>query len=203
MAITGPSGIGKSTILRLLLGLITPTSGRILINDLDLHHYDLTIWRQSLGVVLQNTQLLNANLYTNIAGTSGASLDQAWACADALGLGDDIRRMPMGMFTRISDQAGESLSGGQRQKVLLARALIKQPKCLLLDEATSAMDNVSQAKIQAYLAEQGVMRLVVAHRLSSIVEADVIYQLNAGSGLRAIHDSRAPNFCSTRLNQSV
>jgi ABC-type bacteriocin/lantibiotic exporter with double-glycine peptidase domain len=202
-AITGPSGAGKSTILRLLLGLITPTHGRILINDLDLHHYDLNHWRQSLGVILQNTQLLNANLYTNMAGTSGASLDQVWACAEAVGLSDDIRRMPMGMFTRISDQAGDALSGGQRQKVLLARALIKQPKCLILDEATSALDNLSQGKIQAYLAEQGMMRLVVAHRLSSITEADVVYQLNAGSNFRVIRDSRVPNSCSIPPSQSV
>ncbi|HEU5281263.1 MAG TPA: ATP-binding cassette domain-containing protein [Gammaproteobacteria bacterium] len=203
MAITGPSGAGKSTILRLLLGLISPTQGRILLNDIDLHHYDLNAWRQSLGVVLQNTQLLNANLYTNIAGTSGASLDQAWACAEAVGLGDDIRRMPMGMFTRLSDQAGVSLSGGQRQKVLLARALIKRPRFLMLDEATSALDNLSQAKIQSHLAEQGVTRLVVAHRLSSIANADVVYALNADSSFRVIRDSRVPSSYSTPPSQSV
>lgn len=203
VAITGPSGAGKSSLLRLILGLIEPTSGRILINGIDLHHYDLSAWRQSLGVILQNTQLLNATIYANIAGATSLTLDEAWALAELLGLAADIRRMPMGMFTRIADQAGVSLSGGQRQKVLLARAMAKRPSILLLDEATSALDNISQAKIQTYLEEQGAMRLVVAHRLSSISGADVIYELNPGSGLRVIRDSRALNSCSIPPAQSV
>lgn len=203
LALIGPSGVGKSTVLRLILGLISPCAGRILINGIDLHHYDLSAWRLTLGVVLQNSQLLNATIYANIAGASRATLDDAWALAEVVGLADDIRRMPMGMFTRVSDQAGESLSGGQRQKVLLARALAKKPKILILDEASSALDNISQAKIQAHLASLGVMRLVVAHRLSSIAEADVVYQLKQDSGLHVIRDSRALSSCSTPPAQSV
>lgn len=177
MALTGPSGSGKSTVLRLLLGLIKPTRGRILVNKIDLQHYDLPSWRKSLGIVLQHSTLLNATLFTNIIGDTNVSLEEAWVLAEAVGLAEDIRRMPMGMFTRVSDQAGESLSGGQRQKVLLARALAKNPRLLLLDEATSAMDNLSQARIQAYLHQQNMTRLVVAHRKTAIAGADIIYDL--------------------------
>lgn len=178
MALTGPSGSGKSTIFRLLVRLIKPTRGRILVNKIDLQHYDLVAWRQSLGIVLQHSTLLNATIFANIAGDTNLSLEKAWMLVEALGLADDIRAMPMGMFTRVSDQAGESLSGGQRQKVLLARALAKNPRLLLLDEATSAMDNLSQARIQAYLHQQNITRLVAAHRKTAIAGADITYNLS-------------------------
>lgn len=177
IAVIGGSGSGKSTLLRLLLGLLTPTQGRILINGIDLKHYDMKAWRRSLGVVMQNSQLFHASIFANIIGDSSLDLEAAWRLAEEVGIASDIRAMPMGMFTRVSDQAGASLSGGQRQKVLIARALARNPKLLILDEATSALDNISQARIQDCLTERGLTRLVVAHRLSTIAGAGKVYRI--------------------------
>ncbi len=177
VAFVGESGVGKSTLLRLLLGLTTPTHGRVRLNNIDLSYFDMEAWRLTIGTVLQNSQLLNESIYANIVGNTGFGLDEAWALAESVGLADDIRAMPMGIFTRMSDQAGVFVSGGQKQKILLARALAKKPSCLILDEATSALDNQSQAKIQNTLNTLSITRIVVAHRISTIANADVVYQL--------------------------
>ncbi len=186
VAFVGESGVGKSTLLRLLLGLTAPTHGRVRLNNIDLSYFDMEAWRHSIGTVLQNSQLLNESIFANIVGNTGLSLDEAWELAEAVGLADDIRAMPMGFFTRMSDQPGVFISGGQKQKILLARALAKKPSCLILDEATSALDNQSQAKIQNTLNALSITRIVVAHRISTIANADVVYQLTQ-NGLNKRH----------------
>jgi len=132
-----------------------------------------------MGVVMQQSQLMPGSLYDNIVGTSGGSLDDAWAAARQVGLAADIEAMPMGMQTLVLEGGG-SLSGGQMQRMMIARAIVSRPKILLLDEATSALDNRSQAVVTDSLDRLRVTRVVVAHRLSTVVNADRIYVLDAG-----------------------
>ena len=127
--------------------------------------------------------MLPRPLYDNILGTSGGTLDDAWEAAERVGLAEDIRQMPMGMQTVILEGGG-ALSGGQMQRLLIARAIVGRPKLLLLDEATSALDNRTQAIVTASLDRLRVTRILVAHRLSTVVNADRIYVLEE-SGLQA------------------
>ena len=179
IALVGPSGSGKSTLLRLLLGFETPEAGGILFDGQDLANVDPTAVRRQMGVVIQNAQLLPRPLYDNILGTSGGTLEDAWEAAERVGLAEDIRQMPMGMQTVILEGGG-ALSGGQMQRLMIARAIVGRPKILLLDEATSALDNRTQAIVTASLDRLRVTRLVVAHRLSTLVNADRIYVLEGG-----------------------
>ncbi len=179
IALVGPSGSGKSTLLRLLLGFETPEAGGILFDGQDLASIDPTAVRRQMGVVMQNAQLLPRPLHDNILGTSGGTLDDAWEAAERVGLAEDIRQMPMGMQTVILEGGGV-LSGGQMQRLMIARAIVGRPKILLLDEATSALDNRTQAIVTASLDRLRVTRLVVAHRLSTVVNADRIYVLDEG-----------------------
>ena len=132
-----------------------------------------------MGVVLQHARVTAGSLYDNIAGASGASLQDAWAAARLVALDGDIEAMPMGMHTVLPDGGG-TLSGGQRQRLQIARALVHKPSILLLDEATSALDNRTQATVSESLARLNVTRLVVAHRLSTIEAADRIVVLERG-----------------------
>ena len=179
IALVGPSGSGKSTLLRLLLGFETPEAGGILFDGQDLASIDPTAVRRQMGVVMQNAQLLPRPLYDNILGTSGGTLDDAWEAAERVGLAEDIRQMPMGMQTVILEGGG-ALSGGQMQRLMIARAIVGRPKILLLDEATSALDNRTQAIVTASLDRLRVTRIVVAHRLSTVVNADRIYVMEDG-----------------------
>jgi ATP-binding cassette subfamily C protein len=179
VALAGPSGGGKSTIFRLLLGFETPESGSVLFDGLDLGRLDVNAVRRQLGVVLQCGFLNGGSVLENIAGGGLISIDEAWEAAADAGLADDIMQMPMGMHTIISE-AGTNLSGGQRQKLLIARALVSRPKILLLDEATSALDNRAQAIVSERLRDRQVTRLVIAHRLSTIKNADQIYVMDQG-----------------------
>ena len=179
VAFVGPSGCGKSTIYRLLLGFERPDSGTVLLDGHDLSSLDPTAIRGSMGVVLQNGQIAAGSIFENIAGLSPLSAGEAWAAARAAALEDDIRAMPMGMRT-VLPEGGGGLSVGQKQRLLIARALARRPRVLLFDEATSALDNRAQAVVQASLKKLGVTRLVVAHRLSSIRDVDRIYVLDAG-----------------------
>ena len=179
VAVVGPSGAGKSSLLRLLLGFETPEAGTVSYDGNDLSGLDAAAVRRQIGTVLQSARLIPGTVYSNIAGGTAMSVDAAWAAASAAGLGDDIRAMPMGMQTVISEGAA-TLSGGQRQRLLIARALGHRPKVLLFDEATSALDNLSQAIVARSVAELGVTRIVIAHRLSTIANADVIYVLDRG-----------------------
>lgn len=180
VALVGPSGSGKSTLFRLLLGFETPESGTVLYDRQDLAGLDLVAVRRQIGVVLQNGKLVPGDVFRNIAGTSSEhTLEDAWEAARMAGLDEDIRRMPMGMSTLIIEQGG-AFSGGQRQRLLIARALINRPRILLMDEATSALDNRTQAIVSESLRQLQGTRIVIAHRLSTVVQADRIYVVKDG-----------------------
>ena len=179
IALVGPSGSGKSTVLRLLLGFETPASGTVYFDGQDLSGLDVSAVRRQMGVVLQNGRISAGTMYENIAGGALISMDQAWNAAEMSGLADDLRTMPMQLHTVVSE-GGSNLSGGQRQRLVIARALALSPNILLLDEATSALDNRTQAIVTESLDQLNVTRFVVAHRLSTIRNADRIYVLEAG-----------------------
>lgn len=179
IALIGDSGSGKSTIFRLLLGFETPETGTIYYDGRDLSELDVHAVRRQLGVVLQTDRIMSGSIWENLASGSQITLDEAWWAVEKAGLADDIQSMPMGMQTVISE-GGSNLSGGQKQRLLIAKALILKPKILLFDEATSALDNKTQAIVTKSLAEQGVTRIAIAHRHSTISNADCVYVLQTG-----------------------
>ena len=179
IAIVGASGSGKSTLLRLLLGFEKPRAGSVLFDDKDLSELNLRQLRRQFGVVLQDTRLLAGDILSNIVGDSGASLEDAWQMAEAASVAKDIRSMPMGMYTVIGDGVS-TLSAGQRQRILIARALIRRPPVLFLDEATNLLDGPSQTRVMANLSRMRVTRIVIAHRLGALAEADQIIVLDQG-----------------------
>ena len=183
IAIVGPSGSGKSTIFRLLLGFETSEAGTIFYDGRDLSGLDIAAVRRQLGVVLQNGRIMIGSIWENIAGGAIVTQDEAWSALQMAGLADDIRAMPMGIHTIISEGGG-NLSGGQRQRLFIARALVHKPQILLFDEATSALDNRTQAIVTQSLEQLGVTRIVIAHRLSTIRHADRIYVLQSGKVLQ-------------------
>lgn len=180
VAFVGPSGSGKSTLFRLLLGFETPESGGVYYDEQDIFGLDIQAVRRQIGVVLQAGKLMPGDIFTNIVGSSLATMDDAWEAARMAGLDEDIRQMPMGMHTMLSEGGG-TLSGGQRQRLLIARAVVHRPRILLFDEATSALDNRTQAIVSRSLEQLQATRVVIAHRLSTIVNADRIYVVVAGS----------------------
>jgi ATP-binding cassette subfamily C protein len=179
VAIVGPSGSGKSTLLRMLLGFETPTTGAVYFDGSDLAGLDLQAVRSQIGVVLQSSKLMPGDIFSNIVGSSLLTLDDAWEAAERAGLAEDIRQMPMGMQTVISEGGG-TFSGGQRQRLLIARAIVRRPRLLFFDEATSALDNRTQALVSRSLEQMRATRVVIAHRLSTIMNADRIYVLAGG-----------------------
>jgi NHLM bacteriocin system ABC transporter ATP-binding protein len=179
IAIVGPSGSGKSTLFRLLLGFETPETGAVYFDARDLAGLDLHALRRQIGVVLQNSQLMAGTIFENIAGGVGLTQEAAWEAVRQAGLERDIRQLPMALHTYIGVRGG-TLSGGQRQKLLIARAIARQPSILFFDEATSALDNETQAQVMHGLEQLHVTRIVIAHRLSTIMHADRIYVLVNG-----------------------
>ena len=179
VAIVGPSGSGKSTVFRLLLGFETPLSGTVYYDGQDLAGLDTQAVRRQLGVVLQNVRISSASILESITSGALVSLEEAWEAARMAGFADDIKQMPMGIHTVISE-GGTNLSGGQRQRLLIARALVLKPKIILMDEATSALDNRTQAIVTKSLDLLKTTRIVVAHRLSTIRNADRIYVVESG-----------------------
>ena len=179
VAIVGASGSGKSTLFRLLFGFERPDSGAVLFDGHDLLNLDLGAVRRHLGVVLQNGRIAADTILNNIAGSSRLSTEDVWAAVRAAGLEDDIRAMPMGLHTMLHEGGG-GLSGGQCQRVLIARTLARKPRILLLDEATSALDNHTQSVVQKSLSKVSSTRIVIAHRLSTVRDVDRIYVLEAG-----------------------
>ncbi len=180
VAIVGRSGCGKSTLIRLLLGFETPKSGAVYFDGQDMAELNVSSVRSQMGVVLQNGQLMSGDIFTNIVGTSSLTMDDAWLAAERAGIADDIREMPMGMYTIISEGSG-NISGGQRQRLLIARALANKPAIVLLDEATSALDNRTQAIVTQSLSQMHCTRVIVAHRLTTIRDADRILVMDGGS----------------------
>lgn len=179
VALVGPSGAGKSTIFRMLLGFETPSPGTIFYDGQDLAGLDLRDVRRQIGVVLQNGKLLWGSIYQNIVGAAPLTMDDAWEAARAAGLEADIQAMPMGMQTFIGEGAA-TISGGQRQRLMIARAIVTKPRIILFDEATSSMDNETQSIVSDSLAQLNVTRVVIAQRLSTVIKADKIYVIDAG-----------------------
>lgn len=179
VAFVGPSGCGKSTLMRLMLGFEQPTSGSIFYDGQDLSSLDLRMVRQQIGVVLQVSRVMPTEIYRNIIGVTSRSLAEAWEAAEKAGLAEDIRQMPMGMHTYVSEGGG-TLSGGQRQRLMIARAIVGKPKIIYLDEATSALDNRTQAIVTESLDKMEATRIVIAHRLSTVINADKICYLEGG-----------------------
>ena len=180
VAFVGPSGSGKSTLLRLLLGFEKPGSGTIFYDGQDMESLDVGALRRQFGVVLQNGQLMQGDIFSNIVvGSTSLTLEDANLAICACGLEQDIQNMPMGLHTLLSDGGG-ALSGGQRQRLLIARAIVNHPSIIFLDEATSALDNRTQALVTKSLEAMKATRIVIAHRLSTIVNADRIYVLESG-----------------------
>lgn len=179
IAIVGPSGAGKSSVLRLLLGFDKPASGAIFFDHQDAASIDMRAVRRQMGVVLQNGHAATGSILDNILGGAPLTEEDAWAAARLAGLDEDILQMPMGMHT-FAGENGSLLSGGQRQRLMIARAVVRRPNLLLFDEATSALDNRSQQIVTERISELKATRIVVAHRLSTIMAADRIYVLDAG-----------------------
>jgi NHLM bacteriocin system ABC transporter ATP-binding protein len=179
LAIVGKTGCGKSTLLRLLLGFEKPGLGSIYYDSRDLEKLDTASLRRNIGVVLQDGKIFQGSIYENISiSAPSLSLDDAWEAAERAGLAEDIKAMPMGMFTIVGDRAG--LSGGQRQRLMIARAIAARPRVLILDEATSALDNITQKRVADALEGLRITRIVVAHRLSTIRSCDRIILLDQG-----------------------
>jgi ABC-type bacteriocin/lantibiotic exporter with double-glycine peptidase domain len=180
VAIVGRTGAGKSTLASLLLGLYQPSSGRILFDGNDMSQMDPRSVRRQVGLVMQTPYIFGGSIRSNIAlADPGLPLEEIVEAAKLAQIHDDIMRMPMGYDTMLIDR-GASLSGGQRQRVALARALVRKPSILLLDEATSALDAVTEHKVQQALASLKCTRVVIAHRLSTVMGADLIVMLDEG-----------------------
>ena len=180
IAIVGKTGFGKSTLLRLLLGFEKPETGAIYYDGHSLESLDLRALRQLIGVDLQNGKLMAGSIFANIVVTAPwKGLDDAWEAAEMAGIADDIRAMPMGMHTVISEGGG-GVSGGQRQRLLIARALISKPKLIFFDEATSALDNITQKHVADSVGKLRATRVIIAHRLSTIRGCDRVIMLDAG-----------------------
>ena len=180
VAVVGPSGAGKSTLAKLLVGLYEPRQGRVLYDGIDLARLELRSVREQLGVVTQRGDVFGMSVRENIAlGHPEIGMDEVVDAARRAAIHEEIMALPMGYETILAD-GGASLSGGQRQRLALARALVGEPAIVLLDEATSNLDSMTEAAIQRSLATLRCTRIVIAHRLSTVVDADVILVMDRG-----------------------
>lgn len=180
VALVGATGCGKSTLMRLMLGFETTQKGAVYYDGKDLSSIDLKSLRRKIGVVMQNGKLFSGDVFSNITiSAPWLTLNDAWEAAELAGIAEDIRRMPMGMHTIISEGSG-GVSGGQRQRLMIARAIAPKPKVLMFDEATSALDNLTQKKVSESLDKLKCTRIVIAHRLSTIRSCDRIIYLEGG-----------------------
>ena len=172
-AITGPSGCGKTTLVRMLLGFVSPMGGELLVDGIPLSQLSIRAYRRQLGVVMQTARLNAGSIYNVICGGIQRSEDEVWEALERAAVAEEVRAMPMQLETLLSDSGG-NVSGGQVQRIAIARALITQPKVLIMDEATSALDNTSQQAITRTINELGITRISIAHRLATIQQADQI-----------------------------
>ena len=180
IAIVGSTGCGKSTLVRLLLGFETPEKGAIYYDNKDISTLDLHSLRRRIGAVTQDGSLFQGDIYSNIViAAPQLTLQDAWDAAEISGIADDIKAMPMGMSTLISEGQG-GISGGQKQRLMIARAVAPKPKILIFDEATSALDNLTQKKVSDALDGLKCTRIVIAHRLSTIRHCDRILVVDKG-----------------------
>ncbi|MER6045688.1 NHLP bacteriocin export ABC transporter permease/ATPase subunit, partial [Streptomyces sp. NPDC001856] len=178
VAIVGPSGCGKSTLLRLLIGFDRPVSGSVLYDGQDLAALDQSAVRRQCGVVLQHAQPFTGSILDVICGTGAYTPEEAMAAAELAGLAEDIKRMPMGLHTIVAGSG--SVSGGQRQRLMIAQALIRRPRILFFDEATSALDNETQRTVIESTRKLNATRVVIAHRLSTVMDADRVIVMENG-----------------------
>jgi NHLM bacteriocin system ABC transporter ATP-binding protein len=180
VAFVGPSGSGKSTLVRLMLGFEKPDSGNIYFDSQAINQLDLRLLRRQIGVVLQDGQLMPGDIFSNIVGSSPQyTIDDAWEAAKMAAIDEDIKQMPMGMHT-IINEGSSTISGGQKQRLLIARTLIHKPSIIIFDEATSALDNRTQSIITESLNKLQATRIVIAHRLSTIKDVDKIFVFDKG-----------------------
>ena len=180
IAIVGRTGCGKSTLMRLLLGFEKPERGAVYYDNRDMKNLDLCSLRRKIGAVTQNGGLFQGDIYSNIViSAPELTVQDAWEAAETAGIAEDIRAMPMGMQTVISEGQG-GISGGQKQRLMIARAIAPKPKLLMFDEATSALDNKTQKQVSEALDKMGCTRIVIAHRLSTIKNCDRILFLEQG-----------------------
>jgi ATP-binding cassette, subfamily B, bacterial len=176
----GPTGAGKSTLARLLLGMLLPTEGTIRFDGVDLREYDLSKLRNRMGVVLQETFLFNETVRENLSlNDPELPLNDLRHAARLACIDDVIDALPKGFDTALGEN-GSTLSGGQRQRISIARALSHHPAVLLLDEATSSLDLETEARVHANLASFGCTRILIAHRLATVQDADRIFVLDGG-----------------------
>lgn len=181
VAIVGRTGCGKSTLIRLLLGFEKPETGAVYYDSHDLQAVDPRSLRKHIGVVIQNGQLFQGDIFSNITiSAPQLTLDEAWEAAEIAGIANDIREMPMGMNTVISEGQG-GISGGQKQRLMIARAIAPKPKILIFDEATSALDNKTQKQVSDALDKLNCTRIIIAHRLSTIRNCDRILVMDDGA----------------------
>ena len=180
VAIVGKSGCGKSTLVRLLLGFEKPEKGAIYYDGKDMANLDLRSLRRRIGAVTQDGSLFQEDIFSNITiSAPHLSEEDAWEAARIAGIADDIKAMPMGMQTMISEGSG-GISGGQKQRLMIARAVAPRPRVLIFDEATSALDNRTQKQVSEALDALNCTRIVIAHRLSTIKNCDRILFLEGG-----------------------
>ncbi len=180
VAITGRSGCGKSTLLRLLLGFEQPSSGMIYFDDIGMDRLNIPELRRRMGVVLQDGGLISGTILDNIkAGNRDLTNEELDRILDEVGLKEDIDALQMGILTPISEE-WSTISGGQKQRILIARAIAGNPDILLMDEATSSLDNITQKYVCESLEKHNITRIVIAHRLSTVVNCDRIIVMDNG-----------------------
>ena len=180
IAVVGRTGCGKSTLVKLLLGFEVPEKGAIYYSGSDVNALDLSSLRHNIGTVMQDSDLFQGDIYSNITiSAPKATMEDAWEAAENAGIAEDIREMPMQMHTLISAGQG-GISGGQKQRILIARALVGKPRILIFDEATSALDNITQRHISNALDKLKCTRIVIAHRLSTVRHCSRILVLDDG-----------------------
>jgi ATP-binding cassette, subfamily B, bacterial CvaB/MchF/RaxB len=192
VAITGPSGGGKTTLMKLMLGLFEPDTGEILIDGYTMGALGVANLRKQVGVVMQDDQLLSGSIQENIL-FFDTVVDPTWVqrCAEAAGIHNDVMRMPMGYHTLVGDMGG-ALSGGQRQRLLLARALYRKPRILFLDEGTSHLDPAMEEQVNAAIAKLAITRVTIAHRPQTVAAADRILVVHQGRVSEVTRPSTAP-----------
>jgi ATP-binding cassette, subfamily B, bacterial CvaB/MchF/RaxB len=181
VAITGPSGGGKSTLVKLLLGLVEPDEGSVLVDGLPLSRFGYKSFHQQIAAVLQDDTLFAGSVADNIAlFDEVVDMERVVLAAKAASIADDILRMPMQYETLVGDM-GSSLSGGQKQRVLLARALYRKPKILIMDEGTAHLDSGHERAVNEAISAMGITRIIIAHRQETIAAADRILVLSDGN----------------------
>ncbi|MFC9158728.1 NHLP bacteriocin export ABC transporter permease/ATPase subunit [Streptomyces bauhiniae] len=178
VAVVGPSGCGKSTLLRLLIGFDKPVSGSVLYDGQDLGALDQSAVRRQCGVVLQHAQPFNGSIMDVVCGTEPYTPEEVMAAIELAGLAEDVQRMPMGLHTIVAGSG--AVSGGQRQRLMIAQALIRRPRILFFDEATSALDNDTQRTVIESTRKLNATRVVIAHRLSTVMDADRVVVMEDG-----------------------